>query len=269
MKTSELNVGSFAMQKKLSDFLLTISRASMRALIIDYDGTLTPYAPDRELATPYGVLLPLLQQINQETSTRLIIVTGRPAASAARLLQLPDVEIWGCNGLERLHVSGLIDSPQVPMESLMAIADATELLLNAGLGQYAERKFASVAIHWRGKEALAGHLTRRVLRVWSTVQHCKGVRLVPFDGGLEITVTARNKADVVQTILSEVGLDSGVAYLGDDATAEDAFGALHRRGLSVLIGDVYRTTLADVWIRPPDELTAFLGAWISACNGSA
>jgi trehalose-phosphatase len=269
MKTFEPVLGSFAMQKKLSDFLLNVSRASMRALIIDYDGTLAPYIPDRELATPYGVLLPLLQQISLQTGTRLVIVTGRPAASAARLLQLPDVEIWGCNGLERLHVDGLIDKPQVPMESLQAIANATELLLNAGLGQYAERKFASIAIHWRGKEALAGHLTRRVLRAWSSVQHSKGVRLVPFDGGLEITVTARNKADVVQTILSELGLDSAVAYLGDDSTAEDAFGALHRRGLSVLVGDMYRTTLADVWIRPPDELTAFLSAWISACNASA
>jgi trehalose 6-phosphate phosphatase len=266
MKTFASHGALPAMHHKLSDFWQVISRAGRHVLILDYDGTLAPFSQERECAAPYSMLLPLLELLQHETDTRLVVVTGRPASSAARLLRLPDVEIWGCHGLERLQVDGSLDKPEVAGESLQAIADATELLLEDGLGQFAERKFASIAIHWRGKEALAGQLTRRVLRVWSIVQHRKGVRLLPFDGGLEITVGARNRGDAVQTMLSENGPDAAVAYLGGETPDEDAFGALHGRGLSVLVREEYRRTVADVWIRPPTEVAAFLKSWASACN---
>lgn len=268
MNTSGLHGGSAAGQKRLSDFFLAMTRARIRALIVDVDSILAPFPIGIERPKPDVQLLQLLLRLRQQSNTCLVVVTGRPAASTARLLGLPGVEIWGCRGLERLRIDGSLDKPEVTAESLQAVANATELLLGAGLGGFAERKFASIAIHWRGKEAHAGHLTRRVLRAWSTVQHAKGVRLVPFDGGLEITASARNKGNVVQTILSESGPGSVVAYLGDDPTAEDAFGALHGRGLNVLVRDQCRTTLADVWIRPPAELADFLSTWISACSAS-
>lgn len=92
---------------------------------------------------------------------------------------------------------------------------------------------------------------------------------MPFDGGIEITIGARDKGDAVRTILSEIGTDSAVAYLGDDTTDEAAFAALKGRGLNVLVRDEYRRTLADVWIRPPDEVAAFLSSWVSACRIAA
>ncbi len=266
MKTIGLHGAPPATHKKLLDFWQGISRAKKRVLILDYDGALAPFSTDRECAAPYARMLPLLQHLKQATGTRLVIVTGRPASSAARLLHLQDVEIWGCHGLERLQTDGSLDKPEVAAESLQAIADVTELLLKEGLGQFAERKFASIAIHWRGSEELAGLLTRRVLHAWSIAQRRKGVRLVPFDGGLEITVCARNRGDVVQAVLSESGPEAAVAYLGGETPDEDAFGALHGRGLNVLVCEEYRRTIADVWIRPPNEVAAFLKAWASACE---
>ena len=266
METIGLPGASPATQKRLSDFWLRISQAKKRVLIMDYDGTLAPYSKDRERAMPYAKVLPLLQHLKHATGTRLVVVTGRPASSAARLLHLQGVEIWGCNGLERLQADGSLDKAEVAPESLQAIANTTELLLSDGLGEFVERKFASVAIHWRGSEELASHLTRRVLHAWSMIHRSKGVRLLPFDGGLEITVCARNRGDVVSAVLSESGREATVAYLGGETPDEDAFGALHGRGLNVLVREEYRRTLADVWIRPPNEVAAFLKTWVSACD---
>ncbi len=257
-----------AKMKRLSDFLMGISKARVRALILDYDSALARFSGDWEHAEPYPELLPLLHRLKDYTDTHLVIVTGRPASSVPRWLDLQDIDVWGCHGLERLKVDGAIDKPEVPAESLQAIDEATKLLLSEGLGQFAERKFASIAIHWRGKEAQAGHLTRRVLHAWSIIEGRKGVRLVPFDGGIEIKAGARNKGDVVQTVLSEIGSDSAVAYLGGETTDEDGFGALRGRGLNVLVREQYRRTLADVWLRPPTEVGAFLNAWISGCKSS-
>ena len=57
-----------------------------------------------------------------------------------------------------------------------------------------------------------------------------------------------------------------MAYLGNDATDEDAFGALTHWGLNILVREDYRPTLADAWIRPPEALLDFLHGWIAACR---
>ncbi len=73
----------------------------------------------------------------------------------------------------------------------------------------------------------------------------------------------------MRAILSEMGRDAAVAYLGDDRTDEDAFLALHGHGLSVLVRGEFRDTAADVWIRPPEGLVAFLTDWNAACGGAS
>lgn len=234
--------------------------------MLDYDGTLAPFRTDPERAAPYPEIPPLLRRLTHATDTRLVIVSGRPVAGVRRLLDIPGVEIWGCHGLERQMADGTLNRSQLPAESLRALADITELLINDGLGPFAEQKFASIAIHWRGKEALAEDLTRRGERAWPAVQDRKGIRMVPFDGGIEIALAAKTKGDAVRTILSEIGSDSAVAYLGDDTTDEDAFEALKGRGLNVLVRGEYRKTLADVWIRPPEEVAEFLSAWMAAAG---
>ena len=45
--------------------------------------------------------------------------------------------------------------------------------------------------------------------------------------GIEVRVRAVNKGDVVRAILREMPADAAVAYLGDDATDERVFAALH------------------------------------------
>lgn len=255
-----------ATDKKISDFLSGISRAARRVLMLDYDGTLAPFSIDPAHATPYAHMPELLRCLRQDTDTRVIIVSGRQACSAARLLGVPAIEIWGCHGLERMHADGSLETVELTAGVLEKVATASEQLKAEGLENYAEHKPGSVAIHWRGREVLAGHLTRKVMRVWSSLRDRKGLRVFSFDGGIEITIDARNKGDAVRTVLRETGTDAAVAYLGDDATDEDAFAALQGHGLNVLVREEHRKTMADVWIRPPDEVESFLMAWRAACR---
>jgi trehalose-6-phosphatase len=62
-------------------------------------------------------------------------------------------------------------------------------------------------------------------------------------------------------LLSEAGPDTAIAYLGDDMTDEDAFAVTKLRGVGVLVRPEFRETAADIWIRPPHELLAFLSHW--------
>ncbi|MBW7930326.1 MAG: hypothetical protein H3C57_03355 [Gammaproteobacteria bacterium] len=81
-----------------------------------------------------------------------------------------------------------------------------------------------------------------------------------FDGGAEIRAPGTTKAVAVAGILADVPAALPLACLGDDLADEDA-SALHVDGLRVLVRPRFRPTAADVWLRPPEELPAFLKIW--------
>lgn len=252
--------------KRIAAFLSRLSKARSRALLLNYDGTLAPFSCNPEQAQPYPEVANMLHRIQCETDTRLAIVTGRRASEIPRLLKLAGVEVWGCHGLERLGADGSNEIARVEARLLAAIETAGKLIACEGLAGLAERKTASIAVHWRGRDVIVEDVMRRMRRVWSMMPDREDLRFAPFDGGIEIRPAVKDKGDAVRSILAELGPDVAMAYLGDDATDEDAFGALTHRGLNILVREEYCHTLADAWIKPPEALIAFLHSWIAACR---
>ncbi|HKT87694.1 MAG TPA: trehalose-phosphatase [Candidatus Sulfotelmatobacter sp.] len=269
MLQSETQDTSADVQKKIAGFLARVSRASKRALLLDYDGTLAPFTPDRDHAVPYPEIPALLERIRTATATRLVIVTGRRAFEVASLLNMKNIEIWGCHGLSRWRSDGTFELPQFDQQALNQLSEANELLRQANLSDLLELKPGATAIHWRGQEPRATQVQRAVEDIWSRLRGRKHLELLKFDGGLEIRAVYRDKGDAVRTILSELGQGATVAYLGDDYTDEDAFAALQGFGLGILVRQRHRPTIADLWLRPPDGVIGFLADWIRACGVSS
>jgi trehalose 6-phosphate phosphatase len=145
---------------------------------------------------------------------------------------------------------------------------AAALLRDAGLENQTEIKPGGVAVHWRGLDpAKAEKLAKEIPRLWKPLLDRAPLRLLEFDGGLEIRVAGPGKGDAVRAILKEAGPGAAVAYLGDDQTDEDAFHALKGIGLTVLVRPQSRPTAADVWLQPPRELLQFLQEWLRASGG--
>ncbi len=262
------SVAPSAANMRIAAFLSRLSKARSRALLLNYDGTLAPFSCNPEQAYPYPEIAKALHRIQRETDTRLAIVTGRRASDIPRLLKVTDVEVWGCHGLERLRADGSIEFARIDARVLAAIETASKLIACEGLSSFAERKTASIAIHWRGRETIAEHVMRRMRRIWSMIPDRDDLRFAPFEGGIEIRPASKDKGDAVRAIFYEMGPDVAMAYLGDDATDEDAFGALTHRGLNILVREEYRPTLADAWIKPPEALLKFLRGWIAACRAN-
>jgi len=76
-------------------------------------------------------------------------------------------------------------------------------------------------------------------------------------------VPGRNKGDAVKEILAEMDKNTVAAFLGDDYTDEDGFKSIKGKAIGVLVRKELRPTAADLWIRPPEELIAFLSQWLS------
>lgn len=249
---------------EMEAFFRAVSAAEQTALLVDYDGTLAPFHIDPMRAAPYPGVLDALEELAAEERTRLVIVSGRWTKDLVPLLPLLDrAEIWGAHGWERLMPDGTYEVKEVPDAALATLVaaegwaeDLTEL------GARAERKAASIAFHWRGRPAeQVASIRRELLRRWSSSGSPNEVTLRAFDGGIEVRATGRDKGDVVRTLARECGGDAVIAYLGDDYTDEDAFGALPERGAGGLVRDAFRPTAAHFWLRPPAELLMFLERW--------
>lgn len=241
-----------------------------RTLLLDYDGTLAPFVADRSRAYPYPALPFLLDEIIEGCKTRVVIISGRQANEVSLLLQTRSrPEIWGCHGLERLSPSGEYSCMRLDSESEAKLTEVMAKLRNAGLEPpHTEIKPGCVAVHWRpfGSKK-SEEIKALAYRCLGAFAGRANLVLCDFDGGLELRHRACNKRHAVDTILHEIDANTAIAYMGDDATDEEAFRALNGRGLTVLVRPTYHFTAAQTWLRPPSELSQFLTDWIQTCRG--
>jgi len=247
-------------------FFEQVAQTDRRALLLDYDGTLAPFTPDRDKAVPYPEITGILQQLLDIGGTRLILITGRWSKDLARLLKLKNLpEIWGSHGWEKLQPDGSYETGEFDEIALQGLAEADAWAEREGITERVEHKPASLAIHWRGlARTEAEDLRAKVQEDLMSLAQRKGLRLHEFDGGIELRIPGRDKGFAVTSVLEEMGEKTAAAYLGDDFTDEDAFAAMKGKGMSILVREEIRPTAADVWIVPPHELLDFLRRWIES-----
>jgi len=240
---------------------------SQKALLLDYDGTLSPFQSCRNKAFPYPGIPEVLEKIMQTPFTRPIIISGRWIKDLTPLLKIsPQPEIWGSHGLERLKSDGSYEIAPMDENALKGLVATDEWTQKAGLSDHCEEKPGSLAVHWRGlEEKNIIEIRKQVEEKWQLFAEMWRLNLIEFDGGLEIRVPGRNKGDAVKQILAEMNKNTFAAYLGDDYPDENAFRSIKGKGIGVLVREALRPTAADLWIKPPEELIAFLSQWL--CNG--
>ena len=247
----------------LETFWLLLQNPSQRLLLLDYDGTLAPFHQERNKAFPYPGVREILEKIQRSGKTRLIIVSGRKITDIIPLLGLKQLpEIWGGHGFERLLPDSTLQRKKISATCSLNLQKAFLWAREHGYENNCEQKTSSLAFHWRGlKEEIKEQLQKKVRTAWKPLTEGQHLEVHPFDGGLELRCAGMHKGDAIRQILDESTKDATIAYLGDDLTDEDAFKALKGKGLSVLVRDRRRETLADCWLTPPDELLDFLRKW--------
>ncbi len=251
------------------DFFRALAAASL--LIVDYDGTLAPFRVERMKARPYAGVLERLATIQSTPGSGFVVVSGRPAAEVARLMEpLAGFAIYGAHGLEVMEADGQLERPALDERDARALKTARGQLEDLGMTAALEEKAGGLALHWRDEEPHAAERMRALaLRQWTPLLARSSLRILPFDGGLELRVTKPDKGDAVRAILAGLPAGGRAAYLGDDVTDEDAFRAMGESGaglLGVLVREEWRETAARLWVRPPEGLLDFLDGWIEAAR---
>src|SRR5262249_32062171 len=149
-------------------FLERLASAPQRVLMLDYDGTLAPFVVERDLAFPYPGVPTLIGRI-MLAGTRVVLISGRAAREVAQLSCIvPQPEIWGSHGLERLHPDGTYELVSLPREQREGLSEAITVLHTELPPERVEAKPGSVAVHWRGlNQQRAEDLRSRLQTLWA------------------------------------------------------------------------------------------------------
>jgi trehalose 6-phosphate phosphatase len=255
-------------------FAANLSAASRALLMLDFDGTLAPFRIDRFTARPWAGVREILNRIQNENKTRLVVVTGRPPREIQPLLQLEKpFEVWGLHGAERLYPDGHSELEEQSPAVRAKLDELTEMLHGDTFGGLFESKPNAAVVHWRGVSPHTAHeIEANTRTIFETATHIEGLQLLEFERGLELRA-GRDKGGAVAAVLGEMKASAAgefvAAYLGDDLTDEAAFKAMNAAGgphLSVLVRRKLRETAANVWLKPPKELREFLKRWLAATN---
>ncbi len=233
-------------------------------LLLDYDGTLVPYAASPELAVPDATLMRLLASIAAHPFIDLHLVTGRSRETADRWFGELPAGLWAEHGAVRRRFGHQWEwlVPQAPPWKARARAILKAIAAETP-GSLVEEKGAGLAWHYRlaDKDLASRQRTRIRERVAEELGDAP-VDLLDGHMVLELRAHGASKGIVARRIMDELSYPSHLVAIGDDTTDEEMFAALPETSTTIRVGDgatVARHRLAD-----QRAVRSFLSALVSS-----
>lgn len=259
----DAGAGAPAAANALRSFAEIAGRLAGRpaSVFLDYDGTLTPIAARPELAPLSDEMRATLGRLAQTCT--VAVISGRDLDDVRRLVGLDGLIYAGSHGFD---IAGPRDL-RIRHENgtgFMAAVERAAGRLRAAVrhidGALVEPKRFAVAVHYRqvapedaaGIEAAVDQVVAAIPQLRKT-RGKKVFELLPrldWDKGKALLWLIE--------ALDQGGADAVPFYLGDDATDEDAFRALRKTGVTILVGPARKSTAARYVLRDPAEVGRFL-----------
>ncbi len=224
--------------RRLADLIHVLRQAPRRVLLLDYDGTLVPFAARPPLAAPDPDLLGLLRRTTELPGTAVHLVSGRLRGDLERWFGHLPLGLHAEHGLWSRWI-GETEwrmRPMPPNDWMRVVRPLLEAWTARLPGSAIEEKTASLAFHYRetGLDEAPEELRRAVEEYarWLPVDALAGNRV------LEIRARGTNKGAIVTALRERGELDGVVLALGDDQTDVDLFTALPADAHTVQVGDV-------------------------------
>jgi trehalose 6-phosphate synthase/phosphatase len=216
------------------------ARAAGRLVVLlDYDGTLVPFAPTPDLAAADVELLELLRCLGEHPHIDVHIVSGRSPETLEQWLGALPVDLWAEHGAWR-RPRGTpawepIEVPPTPWrEAVLAILDDYAARTPGAL---VEEKSFGLAWHYRLADPDYGASQANDLKLHLTIVLAHDpVQVLLGDKVIEVRPQAFNKGRVVGEAIR--GADAGtlIVAIGDDRTDEDLFAALPPTAVAIHVG---------------------------------
>ena len=245
-----------------NQLLDAFDRAHSRLLMLDYDGTLAPFATLPQSAVPSGDLIEILKRLVQDKNSIIALISGRPRANLQRWFAgIPNLWIAAEHGAVLWSpISTHWEQPHHDSsdEWKKRVHPILEHFVDRTPGSFVEEKEFSLVWHYRMAdpefgEWLANDLVANLdhMLAESPVKAVKGQKTV------EVKSLWANKGQVYsRLLLSGVVQPDFIMAAGDDVTDEDLFARLPESAWTIHVGR--NQSRAKYYLSNPDEMLALL-----------
>lgn len=219
--------------------VMQLRHAPSRLLLLDYDGTLVPFASMPELAAPDAELLELLTRLAAVPETHVHVVSGRKRESLEGWLGTLPVGLHAEHGFwSRLEPHGLWTcmnpTPQKWMDKVLAMFKE---FASRTPGSLIEVKSMSATWHYRMTDPDLGAVRARELRFkLNELLATEPAEILQGNHVVEVRLNGVHKGAVVRQVMAQGPLPQAILAMGDDTTDEDLFAALPPDALTVHVG---------------------------------
>ncbi|OGC02226.1 bifunctional alpha,alpha-trehalose-phosphate synthase (UDP-forming)/trehalose-phosphatase [candidate division KSB1 bacterium RBG_16_48_16] len=212
-------------------------RNRRRILLLDYDGTLVPFASMPDLAKPDHELIALLKELGQHPGVDIVIISGRTKPSLDEWLGQLNVHLVAEHGAWIKEKGGdWYTLEPFHQEWKKDIRPILELYVDRTPGALLEEKSFALAWHFRnvdvGLAEIRAHELADTLRYFTSnldLQVIEGKKVV------EIKNRGMNKGRAALHFLAQKSYNFILA-VGDDWTDEDIFQVLPEDAYSIKVG---------------------------------
>ena len=234
----QLALGEYELTKEARDRLVhAFAEASRRLLVLDYDGTLVPFAPTPHGAEPDDKLLKLLSSLADDPRTDVVIVSGRGRDSLDDWLGGLDASLVAEHGAW-IRERGEEWATAAPLndEWKEQARGVLETFVDRTPGSFVEEKDFSLAWHYR---LVAPDLSRRRLQelteAVAPLAQALGLSLLNGDRVLELKPAGIDKGTAAHRWMGRTEYDFVLA-VGDDVTDEDLFTTAPATAWTIKVG---------------------------------
>ncbi|WP_164849958.1 bifunctional alpha,alpha-trehalose-phosphate synthase (UDP-forming)/trehalose-phosphatase [Mucilaginibacter limnophilus] len=221
MKKEPLLLDNFAKAKMFQAYSL----AESRLILLDYDGTLSPFYKDPQMAMPSQTVLQLLRELSTDPANKVYIVSGRDSGSLENWLGHLPLGLIAEHGVKIRHHGG---SWQVSgLGSIKAALSEIAAVMNKFVqqcpGSFIEQKDFSIAWHYRNADMALAEVKAKQLHL--ALQEKADLSELSILNGhkvIEVKGAAINKGMAIAMLLDDGKYDF-ILSAGDDQTDEDMF----------------------------------------------
>ncbi|MCQ6959176.1 bifunctional alpha,alpha-trehalose-phosphate synthase (UDP-forming)/trehalose-phosphatase [Mucilaginibacter aquariorum] len=221
IKKEPLLLDNFAKAKMFESY----AGSTKRLILLDYDGTLSPFFADPQMASPSTAVLQVLQELSNDPVNKVYIVSGRDSDSLENWLGHLPLGLIAEHGVKMRHAGGdwqVSGSADIKV-ALHDIAEIMRSVVNQCPGSFIEQKDFSIAWHYRNAEInLASIKAGQLLQMLREKADLSKLSILNGHKVIEVKGAATNKGEAIAQLLNGSAYDF-ILCAGDDQTDEDMF----------------------------------------------
>ncbi|MGD1087804.1 MAG: bifunctional alpha,alpha-trehalose-phosphate synthase (UDP-forming)/trehalose-phosphatase [Verrucomicrobiota bacterium] len=223
--------------KALNTLMQQYRSSKRRALMLDYDGTLVPFAAVPRLAQPDAELLELLTTLGSDPANEVIIVSGRPRHTLENWFGKLPISLIAEHGVWlRNKNSDWRMLKTMTNDWKERVRPILQLFVDRLPGALLEEKEFSLAWHYRRADLEQASLRAKEL-LDDLTGYTRNIDVQVFEGNkvIEVRNSGISKGTAAMEWLSGQTSEF-ILGIGDDWTDEDLFRALPATAFSVRVG---------------------------------